>query len=182
MWATNSAAHVSTVLKVARDAVALRGARGSRSSVRAGQRGDAPVGEAELLGPAQHGGRRSSASRGSRPRRRRSRGCSRGTTGRSASARGSRRSSARPGRRRRWRTAGRGSGTRSSARSSSASAGRSSVRPQRSCSSERTAFWSASLNVRPIAMTSPTDFICVVSVRSASGNFSKAQRGIFTTQ
>jgi len=44
------------------------------------------------------------------------------------------------------------------------------------------AFCSASLNVRPMAMTSPTDFICVVSVRSASGNFSKAQRGNFTTQ
>ncbi len=68
-------------------------------------------------------------------------------------------------------------------RSSSRSAtGRSRVSPQRSCSSERTAFWSASLKVRPIAMTSPTDFIWVVRVWSASGNFSKAQRGIFTTQ
>jgi len=38
------------------------------------------------------------------------------------------------------------------------------------------------LNVRPIAMTSPTDFIWVVSVRSASGNFSNAQRGNLTTQ
>ena len=58
---------------------------------------------------------------------------------------------------------------------------RSSVRPQRSVSSERMAFWSASLNVRPMAITSPTDFICVVSVRSASGNFSNAKRGILTT-
>jgi len=33
-----------------------------------------------------------------------------------------------------------------------------------------------------MAITSPTDFIWVVNVRSASGNFSKAQRGIFTTQ
>ena len=74
-------------------------------------------------------------------------------------------------------------GMRIFCRSSSRSAiGRSSVSPQRSCSSERTAFWSASLKVRPIAMTSPTDFIWVVSVWSASGNFSKAQRGIFTTQ
>jgi hypothetical protein len=38
------------------------------------------------------------------------------------------------------------------------------------------------LKVRPIAMTSPTDFICVVSVRIGLGNFSKAQRGILTTQ
>jgi hypothetical protein len=44
------------------------------------------------------------------------------------------------------------------------------------------AFWSASLKVRPMAITSPTDFIWVVSVWSASGNFSNAQRGIFTTQ
>ena len=74
-------------------------------------------------------------------------------------------------------------GTRIFWRSASRSAiGRSRVRPNRSCSSERTAFWSASLNVRPMAMTSPTDFIWVVRVSSASGNFSKAQRGNFTTQ
>ena len=41
---------------------------------------------------------------------------------------------------------------------------------------------SASLKVRPIAITSPTDFIVDVERRgSASGNFSKANRGIFTT-
>ena len=53
----------------------------------------------------------------------------------------------------------------------------------RSCpsSSERTPFRNASLKVRPIAIASPTDFICVVSVRSACGNFSKFQRGILTT-
>ena len=39
----------------------------------------------------------------------------------------------------------------------------------------------ASLNVRPMAITSPTDFIWVVSVTSALGNFSNAQRGTFTT-
>ncbi len=33
-----------------------------------------------------------------------------------------------------------------------------------------------------MAMASPTDFICVVRVSSAPGNFSKAQRGNFTTQ
>ena len=32
-----------------------------------------------------------------------------------------------------------------------------------------------------MAMTSPTDFIWVVSVGSAVGNFSNANRGIFTT-
>ena len=32
-----------------------------------------------------------------------------------------------------------------------------------------------------MAMTSPTDFIWVVSTGSASGNFSKAQRGTFVT-
>jgi len=68
-------------------------------------------------------------------------------------------------------------------RSSSRSAtGRYRVRPHRSCSSDRTAFWSASLKVRPMAMTSPTYFIWVVRVWAASGNFSKAQRGNFTTQ
>ena len=39
----------------------------------------------------------------------------------------------------------------------------------------------ACLNVRPIAITSPTLFIWVVRPPSASGNFSKAKRGIFTT-
>ena len=48
-------------------------------------------------------------------------------------------------------------------------------------SNARHALPSASLNVRPIAMTSPTDFIVEVSSGSASGNFSNANRGIFTT-
>ena len=43
------------------------------------------------------------------------------------------------------------------------------------------AFWNASLKVRPMAMASPTLFMCVVSSRSDMGNFSNAQRGIFTT-
>ena len=45
----------------------------------------------------------------------------------------------------------------------------------------RHALPSASLNVRPIAITSPTDFIVDVSSGSAPGNFSNANRGIFTT-
>ena len=40
---------------------------------------------------------------------------------------------------------------------------------------------SASLNVRPMAITSPTDFIVVVRTGSACGNFSNANRGTFTT-
>jgi hypothetical protein len=38
-----------------------------------------------------------------------------------------------------------------------------------------------SRNVRPMAITSPTLRIEVVSVRAARGNFSKLKRGIFTT-
>ena len=45
----------------------------------------------------------------------------------------------------------------------------------------RCAFCSASLNERPIAIASPTDFMWVVSVVSAPGNFSNANRGILTT-
>ena len=48
-------------------------------------------------------------------------------------------------------------------------------------SSERSAFCSASVKLRPIAIASPTDFMCVVSVGSAAGNFSNANRGTFTT-
>jgi hypothetical protein len=48
-------------------------------------------------------------------------------------------------------------------------------------SSERRAFWRASGNDRPMAMASPTDFMCVVSVWSAPANFSNANRGTFTT-
>ena len=45
----------------------------------------------------------------------------------------------------------------------------------------RSAFCSASVKLRPIAIASPTDFMCVVSVGSAAGNFSNANRGTFTT-
>ena len=56
-----------------------------------------------------------------------------------------------------------------------------SFRPVRPVSRPRNAFCSDSWKVRPIAMTSPTDFIAVVSVGSAPGNFSKAKRGILVT-
>ena len=50
-----------------------------------------------------------------------------------------------------------------------------------SLSSERSAFCSASVKLRPIAIASPTLFMCVVSVGSAAGNFSNANRGTLTT-
>ena len=56
------------------------------------------------------------------------------------------------------------------------------VSPGRLISRPRMPFCRASLNVRPMAMTSPTDFIWIDRVGSAEGNFSKANRGIFTTQ
>ena len=56
-----------------------------------------------------------------------------------------------------------------------------SSKPLRPVSIERSAFCTLSANVRPIAITSPTDFMAVVSVASAPGNFSKAKRGILVT-
>ena len=53
--------------------------------------------------------------------------------------------------------------------------------PDRPVSSARNPFCSASLNVRPIAIDSPTDFIWVVRRGSAAGNFSKAKRGNLQT-
>jgi hypothetical protein len=68
-----------------------------------------------------------------------------------------------------------------SKRSHSASATDPSIRGSWSSSRERIAFPHASAKVRPMPMTSPTDFICVVSPVSAPGNFSNAKRGSFTT-
>ena len=53
--------------------------------------------------------------------------------------------------------------------------------PRRPCSSERSAFCRLSGNVRPIAIASPTDCICVPSTPVVPGSFSNAQRGIFVT-
>ena len=50
-----------------------------------------------------------------------------------------------------------------------------------SSSREPNAFRNASVNVRPMPIASPTDFIWVPSVGSAPGNFSKAKRGNLTT-
>ena len=54
-------------------------------------------------------------------------------------------------------------------------------KPDQPFSSERRVLLSASLKVRPMPMASPTDFIWEVSRWSLPGNFSKSQRGIFTT-
>ena len=55
------------------------------------------------------------------------------------------------------------------------------LKPSTPTSSPRSAFCSDSWNVRPIAITSPTDFICVVSRSSACWNFSNAKRGTLVT-
>ena len=54
-------------------------------------------------------------------------------------------------------------------------------RPTTPVSRLRSAFCSDSLNVRPMAIASPTDFICVVSRSSAWSNFSKVNRGTLVT-
>ncbi len=56
-----------------------------------------------------------------------------------------------------------------------------SSKPSTPVSNPRSAFCTDSWKVRPMAITSPTDFICVVRCGSACGNFSKAKRGIFVT-
>ena len=57
----------------------------------------------------------------------------------------------------------------------------SSLKPVSPVSIDRSAFCTLSEKVRPIAMASPTDFIAVVNVSSAPGNFSNVKRGIFVT-
>ncbi len=69
-------------------------------------------------------------------------------------------------------------GIASALRMSAGAAGSSGVTSR---SRERSALRKASLKVRPMAITSPTLFMCVVSSRSASGNFSNDQRGHLTT-
>ncbi len=54
-------------------------------------------------------------------------------------------------------------------------------KPPRPVSRPRSAFCSDSWNVRPMAIASPTDFICVVSAVVRAGNFSNVKRGIFVT-
>ena len=54
-------------------------------------------------------------------------------------------------------------------------------KPAALVSIDRIALFSASVKLRPSDIASPTDFIVVVSSGSAPGNFSNANRGIFTT-
>ncbi|MNV52560.1 hypothetical protein D3C71_1446600 [compost metagenome] len=54
-------------------------------------------------------------------------------------------------------------------------------KPTLPVSRPRRAFCIDSWKVRPIAITSPTDFIWVVRRASAAGNFSNAKRGILVT-
>ena len=56
-----------------------------------------------------------------------------------------------------------------------------SSRPASPVSRPRNAFCSDSAKVRPMAITSPTDFMAVVRLGLEPGNFSKANRGIFVT-
>ena len=56
------------------------------------------------------------------------------------------------------------------------------LKPNTPISKDRRALLRDSLKVRPIAITSPTDFICVERTGSVMRNFSKVNRGIFTTQ
>ena len=65
-------------------------------------------------------------------------------------------------------------------RVSRSSSARSSQNPV-PVSVERMALPRASVKLRPMDITSPTDFMWVVRVESAAGNFSKANRGTLTT-
>ena len=78
---------------------------------------------------------------------------------------------------------GRARGLREQRASRSGSAGRrpSQWNDEPARSIDRSAFCSASVKLRPIDIASPTDFIVVVSVGSAAGNFSNANRGTLTT-
>ena len=55
------------------------------------------------------------------------------------------------------------------------------LNPSSPVSRPRSAFCTDSLKLRPIAMTSPTDFIAVPRSGSAPLNFSNAKRGILVT-
>jgi hypothetical protein len=77
-------------------------------------------------------------------------------------------------------------GTRSSASSRSFSSGSTPgsppvQKPAAAVSVDRSALPSASAKLRPMAIASPTLFMCVVSSGSAPGNFSNANLGTLTT-
>ena len=74
-------------------------------------------------------------------------------------------------------------GVRSRARTSSTRPSSSGAvqKPARVVSRDLITLPRASMKFRPIDIASPTDFIVVVNVGSAPGNFSKANRGALTT-
>ncbi len=75
-------------------------------------------------------------------------------------------------------------GTRTEASSASRSSAEGSptqLNPASFFSRLRSAFCSASVKLRPMAIASPTLFMCVVSSWLAAGNFSNANRGTLTT-
>ncbi len=77
-----------------------------------------------------------------------------------------------------------GRGVESTARYASAPpspGGSTGSRPESPVSMLRSPFCSASAKLRPIAIASPTDFMEVESSAGVPGNFSKVNRGIFTT-
>ena len=146
------------------------------------QRGDLPVGQAGPLGPAQqrlveHGGRRRS-----RRAARRAPRSGRGTTGRCrcaprrlADARARR---AAPARRRR---SGRRCGMRSASSGASAGSGRGPEPGRPSSPSSASPCPAPRRSCGRAPSPRRRDFIVVVSSGSAPGNFSNANRGIFTT-
>ena len=181
MKLSNSAAQVSTRLNTARDAELLAALAHRRVSSTSQRLGELHVGNAVALGL------RGQISRGRVEPMRLSRARSRnrpprlhllaGTTDRWRSSRGSAstrvaRSPARSG----CSSSRSGVGVISFCGISARIEASRRRRPCRfrGCACPST---SASLKVRPIAITSPTDFICVPSVGSAPGNFSNCPLG-----
>jgi hypothetical protein len=58
---------------------------------------------------------------------------------------------------------------------------RTFAKPENESSMDRIAFWIVSSNVLPIAITSPTDFMLLLSSRLTRLNFFRSHLGIFTT-
>ena len=188
MYASNSAPQVSTVLKVAATPAARRAARTS-ASVRPEQVAELGVGEAQPLGPPP---RRPVEAPGRRCRQCRQLPAPGGDAGpiwceeprvdagRAPPPPPPRGRAAAPPPPRRCRsgvaTDARSSSSSSPRASSAASAG-SAFSPARPCSSERTAFCSDSQNVRPMAITSPTDCIRVPSRPSEPGQLLEGPAG-----
>ena len=146
------------------------------------QRAELGVGEAVPLGPPQQARAQLGGGRDLARRSRRSARSGRGTTGRCRSPRAPARRSPRRGAPAAPPGAARRSAGQRPRSSSSTSPGsprpvERRARPARA----RSAFCSASVKLRPIAIASPTLFIVVVSVGSAAGNFSNANRGTLTT-